>query len=156
MKLKAASLFLGLCVAIMAVAASPAYARSTTGFSAFHVEVIGTTTTDAYLCIGESNGAVINNCSGAVNLEFDLPIDNQGTHWMTLQSFWGIYSGGFTCTPYAYDGNGNGYPGVGVTFQPGTTVAYPNVATPNGGESIQLICWGVPHGAGIANINWTP
>jgi hypothetical protein len=37
MKFKATSLFLGLCLAILAVAASPAYARSTTAFSAFHV-----------------------------------------------------------------------------------------------------------------------
>ncbi len=33
MKLKASTLILGLCLAMLAVAASPAYARSTTGFS---------------------------------------------------------------------------------------------------------------------------
>src|SRR5580658_7965809 len=40
MKLKAISLFLGLCLAILAVAASPAYGatRATTAFNSFHVQ----------------------------------------------------------------------------------------------------------------------
>jgi len=88
MKLKAVSLFLGICLAIMAVAASPVYARSTTGFSAFHVEVQGTTTTNAYLCLGESYGQVINDCASQVNLEFNLPVDNQTNHTVTIQNDW--------------------------------------------------------------------
>ena len=73
MKLKAASPFLGLCLAILAVAASPAYAqRSTTAFSAFHVE--NKVSPNQYACLIEDNGAVVNHCKFAVNLEFNLPI----------------------------------------------------------------------------------
>jgi len=85
MKRTATSLFLGLCLAILAVATSPAHARSTTAYSAFHVE--GPLGSDPYTCLSENNGAVVNNCTYAVSLEFNLPIDAKGTKTITVQDY---------------------------------------------------------------------
>ena len=64
MKLKGTSLFLGLCVAILAVAASPAFARSTTAFSSFHVErQYPNQYANPENSLSESYGAMVNNCS---------------------------------------------------------------------------------------------
>jgi hypothetical protein len=81
---------LGLCLAVLAVAVVPAYARSTTGFASFHVPG-GPYPSDPYLWPSENNGAVVNNCSFSVNLVFDLPVDNTGTHYITLQTYWGSF-----------------------------------------------------------------
>jgi hypothetical protein len=155
MKRRTATLILGICLAVVAVAASPAYARSTTGFASFRVQNPNTSQ-NPYQCLLEDNGAVWNNCSYSVNLVFDLPIDNTGTHYITLQDYWHFpRTGSFTCDAYEYAGTGSGTLGTGVTFYGGGLTGYPQVTTPNGGESIQLICWNVLPGAGIANINWT-
>ncbi|MGA7693453.1 MAG: hypothetical protein WCA76_00420 [Candidatus Sulfotelmatobacter sp.] len=153
MKLKATSLFLGLCLAIVAFAAGPAYARSTTGFSAFHVE--GPIGSDPYTCLGENNGAVVNNCSYDVSLEFDLPIDNPGSHPITVQDYW-TGSDSFSCVSYAYTGQTpSSVVGSTIVFTaPGQSLVS-TVNAANNGMSIQLICWYVPPGGGVANLNWS-
>ncbi len=163
MKLNRKNLILRLGLAIsVAEAIVPAQARTVTGFASFHVEQLNVNTSDDYLCLVENNGAVVNKCSGDVNLVFDLPIDNTGTHYITLQDYWGWPTGSptFSCTAYAY--NGTGPTSVGepqppdtVTFTGGGQTQYPYVTSPDGGEGIQLICWGVPPGTGIALINYT-
>ncbi|MGA9643999.1 MAG: hypothetical protein WBQ72_21555 [Terriglobales bacterium] len=161
MKLKASTLILGLCLAMLAVAASPAYARSTTGFSAFHVENQGTLGTNPYTCLGESFGAVVNNCSYAVSLEFDLPTDSPGEKGITVQNYWKgtEASGTFSCQAYAYSGAGSAYPADyaywGQINFPGPDYSLQLSGFLQGAWSIQLICWNVPPGGGIANINWT-
>jgi len=156
---KSSLLFLGLCLAILAVAASPAYARSTTGFSAFHLQ--GTTkaelTGNPYSCLTELFGAVINNCTKAVSLEFDLPIDNIGTKNVVVQDY---YAGTdaentFTCQASAYAGtSASDNPGTFISFTAPLQTLTSTVDVTNDGMSIQLICADVPPGGGIANINW--
>jgi len=158
MKHKATSLFLGLCLALMAIVASPAQARSTTGFSAFHVEVQGTTTTNAYLCLGESYGQVINDCASQVNLEFNLPVDNQTNHTVTIQNDWSgsATQSTFYCQLYSYSGSSSEYNyGGQINFTGPVQTQSLTVYTPEN-WSIQLICFNVPNGGGIANINWNP
>jgi|HubBroStandDraft_5_1064220.scaffolds.fasta_scaffold40468_3 hypothetical protein len=156
MKRKTASLFLGLCLAIFAVAASPAHARSTTGFSAFHVENQGTLSSNPYTCVGESYGAVVNNCSYAVSLEFDLPVDNSGTHSITVQDYWYGWPNNtdFSCQAYSYAGNGSYEYGGQITFSEPVQSLQFSVNVPNS-WSMQVICWNVPPGGGISNINWS-
>jgi len=145
----------------LATGAMTADARSMTGFGSFKVK--GTYSTNPYACLAENNGAVVNNCPFSVSLYFNLPIDNSGLHWMTVQSFWGS-TASFSCDPYGVSGIGEGTTGLSETFFAtnsigipfyATNTIYPSVNTPNGGESLYMICWNVPPGAGIANINWT-
>jgi len=159
MKNQVTKLFLGLGLAALALAAAPAHARSTTAFSAFHVELTGTTTTNYYLCLTENNGAVVNNCSTPVSLEFDLPIDNPYNHTIDVQNYWGGTAAQetFNCVSYAYTGTGGG------TVQGGTagfTAPGLNLATTvdvyDGATSLQVICWNIPVGGGVANFNWNP
>jgi hypothetical protein len=154
MKLKPTLLFLGLCLAILAVAASPAYARSNTAFSAYHVE--GPLGSDPYTCMTEDNGAVFNNCTYAVSLEFDLPIDNAGEKTITVLDFWGgtAADNTFSCYLYAYAGTGtfSTYgPVINFTGPSQTGSTSVNVAS---GSNMQLICWNVPIGGGLANLSW--
>jgi hypothetical protein len=152
-KLLQAAIVFGIAL----TAALPAGARSTTGFASFHVWG-NSASNNAYTCLNESNGAVVNNCGYVVTLVFDLPVDNTGTHNLTVQSYSGS-DASFTCNAWGYDGSGNGWEGASGTFFSGDPSSgytiYPNVTINNNGESIQLICWGIPQGAGIANINWS-
>jgi len=155
MKRSAAALFLGLGLAILAVAASPAYARSTTGFSAFHVE--SPIASNPYTCLAENNGAVVNNCSYAVSLEFDLPIDGAGVKTITVQDYWGgsDAENTFSCTAYAYTGSeGSSTVGNAIDFTAPLQSLTSTVDVASATESIQLICWNVPAGGGVANLNW--
>ena len=88
MKHKATTILLGLFLTALAVVASPAYARSTTAFSAFHVEVLENASKNAYSCLQEHYGAVVNNCGYPVSLEFNLPIDTIGYKTVTVQDYW--------------------------------------------------------------------
>jgi hypothetical protein len=161
MKLKATTLFLGMCVAVLAAKANPAYARSTTAFSAFHVEINTLTKYpgDPYLCLFENNGAVVNYCDYTVDLEFDLPIDSLGTKSITVQDGWGGLGKGseeFTCQSFAYSGTkGSSNVGTKIGFtrpnQSLTTTA--NVS--DGATSIQVLC-NVPAGDAVANFGWAP
>jgi hypothetical protein len=167
MKLKAMSLFLGLCLAILAVAASPAYAAetlSTTAFSAFHVEINTLTTypADPYLCMYENNGAVVNYCSYTVDLEFDLPIATPGTKSIKVLDGWsGLGTGteNFTCQSFAYTGTEpSSTLGTNVAFTgPGQTVTTTVDASSSNGilDSIQVLC-NVPAGDAVALFNWNP
>jgi hypothetical protein len=166
MKHKTTSLFLGLCLAILAVAASPAYAkeRSTTAFSAFHVEINTLThyPGNPYLCLYENNGAVVNYCKYTVDLEFDLPIDTTGTKNIQVQDGWsglGTGSENFSCQSFAYKGTeGFSTVGTNVAFTgPGGTVTTTVNASSGDGiqDSIQVLC-NVPAGDAVANFNWNP
>lgn len=156
MKLKATSLFMELCLAILAVAASPAYARSSTGFSAFRVWVQGTVTTNSYLCLGEDFGAVVNDCKHNVNLDFELPTDSPGTKTFSVQDYWGTFSKSFTCQIYSYEGNGQNYNyGGSIDFTAAGQTLTLSVDVPSD-WSVQVLCPNVPAGEGIANLNWTP
>lgn len=166
MKLKATTLFLGLCLAVLAVAASPAHARtrSTTAFSAFHVEINTLThySGDPYLCLYENNGAVVNYCKYTVDLEFDLPIDTPGTKDIIVQDGWsglGTGTDSFTCQSFAYTGSeGSSTVGTNVAFtEPGQKVTTTVTASSGDGiqGSIQVLC-NVPAGDAVANFNWNP
>jgi hypothetical protein len=161
MKLTAPSFFLGLCLAILAVAASPAYAQtfSTTAFSAFHVE--NPQKPDQYTCLSEDNGAVVNNCTKpvGVNLEFNLPIESPGVKNVTVQDYWAgtDAQNTFYCQTYAYTGTeGSSTLGTIINFTAPLQKLTSTVDVANAGMSIQLICWGVPKGGAVANLNWTP
>ena len=147
----------------LATWAMTADARSMTGFGSFKVK--GAYPTNPYACLVENNGAVVNNCPFSVTLYFDLPIDNTGIHWMMVQSYWGS-TASFSCDPYGVAGTGEGTTGTSGTFFGtnsipdgyhwyATNTISPSVGTLNGGESLYMICWNVPTGAGIANINWS-
>jgi hypothetical protein len=163
MKLKATSLFLGLCLTILAAAASPAYAktRSTTAFSAFHVEINTLTKYpgNPYLCLYENNGAVVNYCKYTVDLEFDLPIDTPDTKNIKVQDGWsGLGSGNenFSCQSFAYTGSEpSSNVGTNVAFTgPGETKTT-TVTMPSGYTSIQVLC-NVPAGDAVTNFIWNP
>lgn len=157
MKLKATSLFLGLCLAILAVAASPAHARSTTGYSSFHVERQGYQYAYAENCLSEYYGAVVNNCSYAITLEFDLPIDYPGEKNIYVQNGWFGTSPEETFTCYSYDlaGTGGATDGTAAIFTAPGQTKLTQVNAP-GATSIQVICWNVPPHGGVANFNWNP
>jgi hypothetical protein len=157
MKLKATSLFLGLCLAIMAVAANPAHARVVTGFGGFHVEVQGTVSTNSYLCLEENYGAVVNDCSTDVSLAFDLPVDNAGEKTIYVQDYWTGSGFPFTCQLYSYGDSGN----LSYNYGGSITLSEPHQQTQNSfsvnvpnGWSLQVICFNVPPGGGIANLNY--
>ena len=94
----------------------------------------------------------MNNCSFGVDLVFDLPI-NAGGRSATVLDYWRTGTA-FKCGLYAYTGTGGSstswdekwfyYPGTSITL---------NVNV-NNNSAVQLICWDVPSGSGIANINW--
>ncbi|MGB9234057.1 MAG: hypothetical protein WCC04_06555 [Terriglobales bacterium] len=156
MKRTATSLFLGLCLAILAVAASPAYARSTTGFSAFHVE--SPTASNPYKCLNENNGAVVNNCTYDVSLEFDLPIDSAGEKSIIVQDYFEgtAAENTFSCTSYAYTGSkASSTVGSAINFT-GPTETLTTSVDVTEGDSIQVICYNIPKGGGVANFNWNP
>jgi len=135
-------------------------ARQTTGFASFRV-FNPSQGTNPYSCLVERSGAVMNNCPFDVTLVFGLMSDNVGVHSITVQSYWGS-SASFSCTPYAYAGTGQGMQGNAGTFYQtfynitSTSTINPSVNVAAAGDSIQLICWGVPPGAGIYTINWSP
>jgi hypothetical protein len=156
----ASTLFLGLCLALLGVAANPAYARSNTGFSAFHVEgpLDGAGTADPYLCLNEDNGAVVNNCTYAVSLEFDLDIDTTGTKNITIKNGWFATDAEetFSCTSYAYTGtNSNGTVGTTINFT-APSQSKTTTVTAAAGDNIQVICYNVPTLGGVASLKWNP
>jgi len=163
MNLKATSLFMGLCLAILAVAASPAYAtpRHETAFGLFHVEINTLTKYpgDPYLCMYENNGAVVNYCNYTVDLEFGLPIDTLNTKTIDVQDGWsGLGTGNenFSCQSFAYTGsNGSGNVGTSAEFSGPGERQQTTVTMPKGYTSIQVLC-NVPPGDAVANFTWNP
>jgi hypothetical protein len=159
MKLKANSLFLGLGLTLLALAASPAYARSTTGFSAFHVEAPISSSEQPYTCLTENNGAVVNNCTYAVSLEFDLPIDTPGEKTIAVQNYWAESNAqeSFGCTSYAPTStSSSSIVGSTASFTAPEQNLNTSVDVAGGPTSIQVICWNIPAGGGVANFNWNP
>lgn len=157
MKHKATTLFLGLCLTVLAVGASPAYARSATGFSTFHVELLKKTSKNAYLCLYEDYGAVVNGCSYPVSLEFDLSIDSDGTKGIDVLNYWGGTEAQetFSCNFNAYPGNGTLTAGNEINFS-SPSQDLPSTLDVSGAPGVQLICWDIPSGGGIATLNWNP
>jgi hypothetical protein len=156
MKFKATSFLLGICLASLAVAASPAYALSQPAFGAFHVQSATVLTEDQYLCLTEDNGAVVNNCAGPVNLFFDLPIQTSGEKTITVQDYWNGPPNfvSFGCISYAYSGtNSNGLIGTTATFTGTTQTESTGVGVP-AGDTVTVICWQVPPGEGVASVKW--
>jgi hypothetical protein len=166
MKNKLTSLFLGIGLAILAGAASPAYARSTTGYSAFKVDQ-GTANqygkNNPYSCITEFFGEVVNYCKYTVSLEFDLPIDTDGSFRVSVQNLSFDSQNTFNCTVGSYTGNGS----IGfqkATFQfLGSGGAHQTQSVDinvQAGGTIQMICKVPGNGSnglsGIADINWNP
>jgi hypothetical protein len=171
-------------LAVVAVA-TVANARSTTGFNAFKVQnpsaipgvcsSISNCFAGYYQCLTEDYGAVVNNCPLQIettpptnvplpSLVFDLPIDSAGTKLISVWPYSGSWNpapeadnpDSFECTGYAYETNGAFTLGGTITFSRPVVTPQSLQVTVQSGGSITLICWNVPSGAGIANINWTP
>ena len=63
----------------------------------------------------------------------------------------------FSCQTYAYTGTqGSSTSGTGINFNAPLQIYNSVVDVAAAGDSIQLICWNVPPGGGVANLNWTP
>jgi hypothetical protein len=158
MKFKATTLFLGLCFVLSVVAVNiPAYARSTTAFNSFHAQSATVFAEDPYLCLTEDNGAVVNNCSYDVNLLFDLQIDRIGEKTIKVQDYWKTTSDfvQFGCTSYVYTGTeGSSLMGTSLTFTGPKMALDTKDKVPAVGDSMTVICWHVPPGEGVANLNW--
>jgi hypothetical protein len=139
----------------------PAGARSTTGFASFHVWG-NSAGNDAYTCLDESWGAVVNNCGYPVSLVFDLPMDPEDFYQQEFSQGYGVtvksYVGSqasFSCQVWSYNGFGNGWVGGGAnTFFAGAITDLITLWVWNSNESNQVICWGIPPGAGISNLYW--
>ena len=164
MKLKTISLFLGLCLAILAIAASPASAQSTRSvpaFESFHVWAPGTglTRSGDLNCLNESKGAVINNCKKQLIVAFEMPIDNQGiVHTVNVQNYvGGTGTTGANCNTWTYDGNGNDAEGSYIFFNPNGAQTLPSTAVliPNTTNYITLFCT-LPVGEGVSALTWNP
>jgi len=180
MKLKATSIFLGLCLAVIVSAASLAHAQN--GFapySSFHVERLNPNQyAGAENCLTEQWGAIDNQCSYSVDLVFSLPADVGNGHSVTVEAATASNTPSFTCTLYAITGDGNSGSALGsatfgaaepsvpavpaVPAAPAAPPAAPALsltvlsidANSGNGRNIQLICWGVPAGAEITNLTW--
>jgi hypothetical protein len=158
MKRKTTSLFLGIWLVVLAGAASPVFARSTTAFNSFKVWMSSPNAFKAtYGCLTESFGAVVNNCAFPVSLLFDVPVDDAGSHTFTVQNYFDgtDAENTFSCYTYAYNGTGGIVYGNAINFTgPGqsreTTVDVADAS------SVQLICKDIPKGGGVANLNWNP
>ena len=150
-------------IAVLAALATPgrlvAQARSTTAFNSFHVQSAYVGKEDPYLCLTEDNGAVVNNCSYSVNLLFDLPIDHIGDNTIRVQDYWGAPREfvQFGCTSYVYTGSeGGSFVGTSLTFTAPKMALNTKDNVPALGDSMTVICWAVPPGEGVANLNWNP
>jgi hypothetical protein len=156
MKLNATTLFLGFCLAMLAVAASPASARSVPAFESFRVwSPIGDAAT-ALSCLTESTGAVINNCTYQVTVAFDLPIDNEGiAHEVSVQNYvHGTGKVGANCNTWSYDGNGNDASGSYIYFNPNGAQTLTSTSAIFG-NTITLFCT-LPVGEGVSSLTWNP
>jgi hypothetical protein len=133
--------------------------RSTTAFNSFHVQSGYVGKEDPYLCLTEDNGAVVNNCSYDVNLLFDLQIDHTGEKTIWVQDYWNAPSRfvQFGCTSYVYTGSeGSSLVGTSLTFTAPKMALNTKDNVPALGDSMTVICWFVPPGEGVANLNWNP
>jgi hypothetical protein len=160
MKCKATSLFLGLCLAILAVAASPASAQSTSyepAYEAFHVWSPSKDASAALACLNESKGAVINNCTYQLILAFDLPIENQGiVHTVTVQNYvGGTGTVGANCNTWTYDGNGHDAEGSYIYFNASGAQTLTSTAKQisDTNNFITLFCT-LPEGEGVSALSW--
>lgn len=165
MKLKATSIFLGICLAALAGAASPASARSTPAFGTFKVQQSSANqygTNNPYDCLTEFWGEVVNHCGYTVYLAFDLPIDNDGSHWVQVQNLSFGSNANVFCSVTSFTGLGpDGADAVGLNLS-GPTISQTVSVNVAPGGTIQVLCTvpGVSKKktlpSGIADINWAP
>ena len=119
MKSKHQTLFLGMCLGLSLLAANvPAYARTTTAFSSFHIRTPLDANHNPNACVVESYGAVVNRCPYTVGVMFDIPVDSTYPHnTVWAQNYvHGTGTIGTYCALYTFDGNGNGSLGTQATF----------------------------------------
>jgi hypothetical protein len=158
MKNKVKSFVLGISLAILGLPPNSAFARSSSGFSSFHLQS-ATEPFAGYACVTENNGAVVNSCTHDVNLLFETPIDNTSTtHSITVQNYWGMKADTtFSCVAYAYTGTTGSstsqvpFPTFTTGVQSFTESIYVGPA-----EYMQVICFHVPPGDGVASVTWAP
>jgi hypothetical protein len=151
-------------VAVLAITASTAYARSVPAYPTFQVQQSnpnGYGAKNPHNCLTEYWGEVVNQCSYEVELVFALPIDNDGSHWVQILNLSYGSNAKVNCSVTGLTGDGN-VGADGPFYQtlagPGTTATYSVNVNPGG--TIQVNCWlpaianGEPNG--IAAINWAP
>jgi|HubBroStandDraft_1064217.scaffolds.fasta_scaffold175812_2 hypothetical protein len=151
--------------ALVPVRSADAELGSINGFNNFHVEETPATTqtTNPYQCVFEDNGAVYNNCTYQVTLDFNLPVHSVGSHTIHIRNYWNQAAGtSFNCIVYACPTSLTNHEclvGDTVTFTAAyqlksvsvtTSGAYPNM------QNMALICWNLSTGDGIATINYDP
>jgi hypothetical protein len=155
MKNRVTSLLLGICLAVSVIAASPAYARTTTAFTSFRLRLPIDSTQNPYNCITESYGAVVNNCAYQVSVSFDLIIDHPIVHTVKAQNYVsGTGTIGTSCAVWSYDGNGSGRASPILGFKPNgeQTLTFSSILF---GDTISLLC-DSPSGEGVSSITWNP
>jgi hypothetical protein len=162
MKTKSTLLFLGFCLAMLAVAASPVSAqssRSVPAFESFHVWDPSTKAGTALNCLDESKGAVINNCKYEIIVAFNLPIDNQGVvHTVTALNYvGGTGTEGASCNTWTYDGNGHDAEGPSFSLPASGEGSGSSAASLISGTTnyITLFCT-LPTGEGVSALTWNP
>jgi len=98
----------------------------------------------------------VNKCQEPVSLEFDLPITSSGDHTILVQDYWYGWPNNtsFECESFAYAGEGRTANWGSTIFFGQPSQDLPTSVSNGNGMSIQLICWNVPQGGGIANLNW--
>lgn len=151
--------------ALAPVRSANAQLASINGFNNFHVEETPATTqtTNPYQCVFEDNGAVYNNCSYQVTLNFNLPVSSEGKHTIYIRNYWNHTAGtSFNCIVYACPTSLTDHlcvVGGQATFtgphqlksvSVATSGAYPNM------QNMALICWNLSTGDGIATMNYNP
>jgi hypothetical protein len=160
---KTAHKIAAVCFLILMPGHGMAKTRSTTGFNCFHVQN-PTMAPKAYHCLTEDNGAVVNNCAVPISLAFNLPIDSVGTKTVTVTDYWNSPDRfkHFNCGIYdqaGLSGISNNF--VSVSFTRAKQTLQGSVLVSNASNdgfsflnAVSLICFEVPPGEGIANINW--
>ena len=90
--------------ALAPVRSANAQLVSINGFNNFHVEETPATpqTSNPYQCVFEDNGAVYNNSTYKVTLDFNLPVSTEGGHTIYIRNYWNHTAGtSFNCIVYA-------------------------------------------------------
>lgn len=162
MKLKATALILGICLSLLTVSGS-AFARSVAAFGTAQVQqskVNQYGSNNPRTCLTEYWGELVNRCNYEVAVVFELPIDTDGSHLVTVQNLSFGSTSSFKCSVNGFTGDGPTGDDTQtlVMFGPGNSSgASVNV---NPGGTIQVNCYipGIVGGEpnGLADINWQP
>jgi hypothetical protein len=166
MKLKTTALLAGICLAILA--ASPAYARSAAAYGTFKVwqSKVNYYGDQPYpnpaLCLTEYYGEVVNQCSFEVVLAFDLPIDTDGSHYVSVTNLSYGSTATVKCTVSALTGEGSTGVQTEVLSLNQPTISKTATVDVAAGGTIQVLCYipgmtstkKLPNG--ISEFNWAP